>query len=99
MLIPILNNESTHQELSNVCWLLNERKASCKDSNLKWKIVQLASKVDELYENFLEEDGFWPLHVSEPLTEPYVNISIHKALVIQSQGFYFKHIDHSLIKM
>ncbi len=64
MLIPVLNKESTGQELSNLCWLLNEIKASCEDSNIRWKIAQLASNVEELSESFLKDNTLWPLSVS-----------------------------------
>ena len=69
MLIPVLNKESTAQELANLCWLLNESKNSCNDSNLRWKIAQLASDTEELYESFIEDFNLLPLEASNHYKE------------------------------
>lgn len=60
MLIPVLNKESTAQELDRLCWLLNEIKTTCCDDvNLCWKLAQLAYKAEELYEKFLDENNLF----------------------------------------
>jgi len=59
MLIPVLNKESTAQELASLCWLLDEVKTTCVDVNLRWKVCQLAYNSDELYEKFLDENSLF----------------------------------------
>ncbi len=63
-MIPVLNKESIAGELANLCWLLNESKNTCDDSNMKWKIAQLASNAEVLYESFIEEFNLLPLEAS-----------------------------------
>ena len=65
MIVPILNKESTAQELANLCWLLIEANAVCDDKNIRWKIAQLAGTADELNEKFLDEHSLQPLNPSK----------------------------------
>jgi hypothetical protein len=60
MLIPVLNKQSTSEELAALCWLLNEINATCDDVNIRWKTAQLAYKAEELYEKFIDESNLFP---------------------------------------
>ena len=71
MLLLVLDKQSTAEDLSQLCWVLNESRKNrdCQDANLKWKIAQLAATSEELYEQFLEEFKLEPV----PLKENYLN--------------------------
>ncbi|MEO8151381.1 MAG: hypothetical protein ABI723_27365 [Bacteroidia bacterium] len=55
MIVPVLKKESTVAELATLCWLLNEARNGCEDSNLRWRIAQLSGKAEALHEKFLED--------------------------------------------
>ena len=98
MLLPLLNKESTSQELSNLCWLLNEIQTSCEDLNIRWKIARLADQAEELKESFLEENLIFLLpasdhyktffeKVSTERTEALLSFAFNSAAVIDSANY------------
>ena len=98
-MIPVLNKESTAQELADLCWLLNECRNFCEDSNLKWKIARLSSNAEEVNESFLEGFNLLPLTVSnhykefsekltiEERTESLLSFAFNSVAILDSGRF------------
>ena len=63
-MIPVLKKQSTALELANLCWLLDEARNACEDSNIRWRIAQLVGKAEAVHEKFLED---FKLFASQPL--------------------------------
>ena len=75
MIVPVLNKKSTAQELANLCWLLNELKTTCEDSNIRWKIAQLAGEAEEVQEKFLDEFNLLPIQPSTYYNDIFEKLS------------------------
>ena len=74
-MIPILKKDSATQELINLCWLLQEAKNICDDSNLRWQLAQLENEAEELFEKFAGDISPSPAEPSKYYNEILVKLS------------------------
>ena len=99
MLLPVLNIESTAQELVNLCRLLNSIQTRGDDLDQQWKVARLLSMAEELKEAFVDEYELWHVEASSHYkdlsqqlaesdkTETLLSFAFNSAATIDSARF------------